>query len=80
MNGSFLGPEYSDLDIELMTRRFKAKAKCFDDFEKLCEKVALLIDQGKVIGWMQGRMEFGPRALGNRSILGDPRNPEIKKN
>ena len=51
----------------------------FDDFSKLCTKLAKLLDQGQVIGWFQGRMEWGPRALGNRSILGDPRNPEMQK-
>ena len=42
------------------------------------ERVAHLLDEGKVIGWFQGRMEFGPRALGGRSILGDPRNPDMQ--
>ncbi len=79
MKGSYLGPEFSDLDIELMARKFKAKYTFYDDFEKLCEKVVAFIVDGKAIGWMQGRMEFGPRALGNRSILGDPRNPEMQK-
>ncbi len=79
MDGSYLGPEFSDLDIEMMARRFKAKYIYYDDFEKLCNKIASLISEGNAIGWMQGRMEFGPRALGNRSILGDPRNPKMQK-
>ncbi len=79
MKGSYLGPEFSDLEIEMMARSFKAKYTFYNDFEKLCEKTASLISEGNAIGWMQGRMEFGPRALGNRSILGDPRNPEMQK-
>jgi len=79
MLGSYLGPEFSDLDIELMTRQFKAEYTLYDDFEKLCEEIASLVSKGNAIGWMQGRMEFGPRALGNRSIIGDPRNPEMQK-
>ena len=77
--GSYLGPEFSDQEIELMIRRFKAKYAFYDGFEKLCKKTATLISEGNAIGWMQGRMEFGPRALGNRSILGDPRNLEMQK-
>jgi len=46
--------------------------------EELCKKTATAISEGKVIGWFQGRMEWGPRALGNRSILGDPRRPDMK--
>lgn len=79
MDGSYLGPEFSDLDMELMARHFKAEYTFINDFEKMCEKTASLIGEGNAIGWMQGRMEFGPRALGNRSILGDPRNPEMQK-
>ncbi len=79
MQGSYLGPRFSGLDIELMSRKFKAVYTKFDDFEQLCENVAVHISEGNAIGWMQGRMEFGPRALGARSILGDPRNPEMQK-
>lgn len=79
MQGSYLGPEFSQLDIRRMQRRFKAPGKVFADFDELCEKVAGLLDKGEVVGWFQGRMEWGPRALGNRSILGDPRNPEMQK-
>jgi carbamoyltransferase len=79
MQGSYLGPEFSDLDIKRMQRRFQAPGKHFPDFEALCQAVAELLDKGEVIGWFQGRMEWGPRALGNRSILGDPRNPEMQK-
>ena len=79
MSGSYLGPEYSGLDIELMSKKFDAVYKKVDDFKSLCDEVAVHLDDGNAIGWMQGRMEFGPRALGARSILGDPRNPEMQK-
>ncbi len=79
MQGSYLGPEFSNMEIEQMARKYKAKFVRYDDFEKLAEKTAALIDQGNAIGWMQGRMEFGPRALGGRSILGDARNKEMQK-
>ena len=79
MKGAYLGPEYSDKDIILTSRKFKAVYKKFDDFDSLCTNIAEYINKGKIIGWMQGRMEFGPRALGNRSIIGDPRNPEMQK-
>lgn len=78
--GSYLGPQYSDKEIELMIGRMDAISTRFNDTDELCEHVATLIAEGKVIGWFQGRMEFGPRALGNRSILGDPRNHEMQKN
>ena len=48
-------------------------------FDELCERIADELVEGKVVGWFQGRMEFGPRALGNRSIIGDPRHPEMQK-
>ncbi|HDM75158.1 MAG TPA: hypothetical protein ENG51_01655, partial [Deltaproteobacteria bacterium] len=79
MSGAFLGPEFSSLDIEKMARRYNAPFQYYADFSKLCWEVAQLLAQGKVVGWFQGRMEWGPRALGNRSILGDARNPEMQK-
>lgn len=79
MQGSYLGPEFSLLDVKRMQRRFAAPGKHFTDFDELCQSVAELLDKGKVVGWFQGRMEWGPRALGNRSILGDPRNPAMQK-
>lgn len=79
MLGSFLGPEYSDFDIEKMSKSYHAVYNKYDDFEELTKNIADLLSQGNVIGWVQGRMEFGPRALGNRSILGDPRNAEMQK-
>jgi carbamoyltransferase len=79
MSGSYLGPSYSDKEIELMSRRAKAVYQKYDDFAELCEFAAAKIAEGNVVGWFQGRMEFGPRALGSRSILGDARNPEMQK-
>ena len=79
MKGAYLGPEYSDMETEKMARKLKAQFTYFENFDQLAENVAGKIAEGKAIGWMQGRMEFGPRALGCRSILGDPRNPEMQK-
>lgn len=79
MKGAFLGTEYSDLDILTALRKYKAPYIYFENFDELCDIVADLLSQGKVVGWFQGRMEWGPRALGNRSILGDARNPEMQK-
>ncbi|MDQ6722766.1 MAG: hypothetical protein M3Z01_00665, partial [Thermoproteota archaeon] len=79
LNGSFLGPEYSDSDILQMCRRFKAEYRYCADEKELLKNVAALIVEGMVIGWHQGRMEFGPRALGARSIIADARNPEMQK-
>lgn len=79
VQGSYLGPEFSDLDIELDVKRFDAKYRKIKEFKTLADTVADLIASGNVIGWFQGRMEFGPRALGNRSILGDARNSEMQK-
>lgn len=79
MDGAFLGPEFTDHEIEHVARRFKAVAEKHDIFDTLAEQTANLIAGGNVVGWFQGRMEFGPRALGNRSILGDARNPEMQQ-
>jgi len=57
----------------------KANFRKFEDINDLTQRVASLLADGSVIGWFQGRMEFGPRALGNRSILADARNPEMQK-
>jgi len=80
MQGCYLGPEYGKLEIKRVANKYKAKYKYFDNFEELCDIVADYIAQGKVVGWFQGRMEWGPRALGNRSILADARNPEMQLN
>lgn len=79
MKGSYLGPEFSDFDVERVARKYDAVATHFTSPEELCHHVAQKLSEGNVIGWMQGRMEFGPRALGGRSILGDPRNEEMQK-
>ncbi len=79
MSGSFLGPEFNPAEISGMARRFKAPFTLFDSFTDLATETAHLLSDGMVVGWFQGRMEFGPRALGNRSILGDSRNPEMQK-
>lgn len=79
MKGSYLGPVFTDLDVELTAKKYKAVYKHYEDFGKLSEDVAQILAAGNVVGWVQGRMEFGPRALGGRSILGDPRNPEMQK-
>lgn len=79
MKGSYLGPEFSDIDVQVVGKKYKAVSTFFDNYEDLCRHVASRLSEGNVIGWMQGRMEFGPRALGGRSILGDPRSEEMQK-
>lgn len=79
MKGAYLGPEHSNQEVELMARKYKAVYQKFDDFETLADTTADLICNANVIGWHQGRMEFGPRALGNRSILGDPTNTDMQR-
>jgi carbamoyltransferase len=77
MSGSYLGPSYSQADIEDRLRRAGARFEVLDDDVLLDETASALVD-GKAVGWFQGRMEFGPRALGARSILGDPRSPSMQ--
>lgn len=79
MQGSYLGPVFTDLEVKLTARKYKAAYTYYEDFDQLCDDVAKILADGNVVGWIQGRMEFGPRALGGRSILGDPRNPEMQK-
>ncbi|MBX2952697.1 MAG: carbamoyltransferase [Leadbetterella sp.] len=79
MKGSYLGPSFSDLEVELMAKKYNASYTHFSDFSSLAEETAKLLATENVIGWVQGKMEFGPRALGGRSILGDPRSPEMQK-
>jgi carbamoyltransferase len=79
MRGSYLGPEPEAADIRRLAGRYHAVGKRFEDFDALCARAAELIDGGHVVGWVRGRMEWGPRALGNRSIVADPRNPAIQK-
>jgi carbamoyltransferase len=78
MQGSFLGPEYNDDRLaEFLTKKQSKFTKLHDD--KLPGVIADLVAAGDVIGWFQGRMEFGPRALGARSIIGDARSPQMQK-
>lgn len=79
MKGAYLGPDYSDKEAILAFKKHKAVYKHITPFNQLCNVVADLLDEGNVVGWFQGRMEFGPRALGNRSILADARNIEMQK-
>lgn len=79
MKGSYLGPTFSDLDVELMAKKYDAKYTYYTDFQKLAEQAANVLSTDNVVGWVQGKMEFGPRALGGRSILGDPRSPEMQR-
>ena len=79
MHGSYLGPSYSNENIEKSLKQIGAKYE-FIENEMLIDKVADDLSKGNAIGWFQGRMEFGPRALGGRSILGDPRSETMQKN
>jgi carbamoyltransferase len=79
MKGAYLGPEYEERDINRLQNKFQATCRRYSEFDLLCAETARLLAEGNVIGWFQGRMEWGPRALGNRSILADPRNPEMQK-
>lgn len=78
MNGSLLGPRYDSNDIEPILRAKNAGYRRMDNEDALLKAVAQLMADGKVIGWFQNRMEFGPRALGSRSIIGDARSPEMQ--
>ncbi len=78
MKGSYLGNYFHSFEIEKFIKKQKAVAQKLDD-EKLYQYLAEELSQGKIVGWFQGRMEFGPRALGARSILGDPRNSDMQK-
>jgi carbamoyltransferase len=77
-HGSFLGPAYSDEQVRRFLASCGATYEYFEDDDRLCRRVAGLLASQKVVGWFQGRMEFGPRALGGRSILGDARNPAMQ--
>lgn len=79
MNGAYLGPEFSSKEIQTMNKRTKAVYHEFTDFSSVASQVAQDLADGQIVGWFQGRMEFGPRSLGNRSILADARNPEMQK-
>ena len=79
MQGSYLGPEYNQTQIENELKEIGANYKIYNEND-LINKTADDISNGQAIGWFQGRMEFGPRALGGRSILGDPRSKVMQKN
>ena len=77
MKGTYLGPEFSNSEICEYLTSIKAPFQALED-PHLFDRLAGLLDQGKVVGWFNGRMEFGPRALGARSIIGDPRNQQMQ--
>ncbi len=79
MQGSYLGPEFTNIEIENELKNLGANFEKLDDNE-IIEKTSSDLSNNMAIGWFQGRMEFGPRALGSRSILGDPRNCDTQKN
>ena len=79
MQGSYLGPEFSQNQIENILKEIGANFEVLNE-DEIIEKTALNLSNGKTIGWHQGRMEFGPRALGARSILADPRSIHMQKN
>ncbi|HEX4781041.1 MAG TPA: carbamoyltransferase [Usitatibacter sp.] len=78
MQGSYLGPEFSQVEIETMLGAAGARFAAVDE-DEMIRRTAQALASGKAVGWFQGRMEFGPRALGARSILGDARSPEMQK-
>lgn len=79
MSGSYLGPEYSDDDIEKILNKIGAKYEKLS-YDEIIEKTATYLAEDCAIGWFQGKMEFGPRALGNRSILANPMSDNMQKN
>ena len=78
MKGAYLGPEFTDEEIEAELIACGAEFKKLTE-DELIETVATALADEKAVGWMQGRMEFGPRALGGRSIIADPRSPVMQK-
>ena len=78
MKGAYLGPEFSDSEIEAELTKCGAIFKKLSE-DELIETIAMALADEKAVGWMQGRMEFGPRALGGRSIIADPRSPIMQK-
>ena len=79
MSGSYLGPKFDEKTIEINLKKLKANFTKLND-QNLYTKIANDLKNGKIIGWFQGRMEFGPRALGGRSIIADPRSEKMQKN
>lgn len=85
MDHAYFGPAFSNNDIKIVLDKASARIKAeqctieyIADEQELCQRTATAISKGMVVGWFQGRMEWGPRALGNRSILGDPRRSDMK--
>jgi carbamoyltransferase len=78
MEHAYWGEDHSPAEIEYFLKNNGIDYQCFDDDKKLIETVVDRLQEGKVIGWFQGRFEWGPRALGNRSIIADPRRAEMK--
>jgi carbamoyltransferase len=78
MAGSYLGPEFDDGETQTRLKAAGARYAVLPR-DQLLDRTAHALADGKAVGWFQGRMEFGPRALGNRSILADPRNPQMQK-
>ena len=79
MSGSYLGPEYSEDEIKKQLQLMGAEFERLNE-EEIINRTSKDLSEGNAVGWFQGRMEFGPRALGGRSILGDPRSPSMQKN
>jgi carbamoyltransferase len=79
MQGSYLGPSFSDSQIESFLRAKNIVYRRHDQEETLLQETASLVEKNNVVGWFQGRMEFGPRALGNRSIIANPRSADMQK-
>ncbi len=79
MAGTYLGPEYSEKEISAMNRKVRSVYTHFINFNELTSFIAGRLASGDIVGWFQGRMEFGPRALGNRSILADARDSGMQK-
>lgn len=80
MHAGYLGPSFSNKQVERSLEHLRAIYRPIKTEDELLDRTAEALAAGKVVGWFQGRMEFGDRALGNRSILGDPRNPETQRN
>ena len=79
MQGAYLGTHYNNEEVQHVLKDFEVRAEYVSDFTEITKRTAGFLNEGKSIGWFQGKMEFGPRTLGNRSILADARNPEIQK-
>jgi carbamoyltransferase len=79
MEGAYLGPDFCEGEIQRTAKSYHGSFAHFENFDDLCKEVVERLVKGRVVGWFQGRMEFGPRALGNRSILGDPRHSDMQK-